>query len=303
MRLELQNIITDDGTKISYVDVGNGRPLVYINGFGEDVASAHHLIENWSQNFRCMTYDHRGFGKSELSPSIGVERSAQDLHMLLETLDLKDVSLVGYSMGGSVAFSYVEQFGTSRLGRLVLADTAPKLINENDWHIGLWQGRYTREDFIRDLKTIVDNPTLFHLSFYARAATKSLYNSIVTCFPDYDDVKGWFSRVADLTKIRESLLKRIFTCNFSDEKKNGERRYWETMTGGDWRHVLKSIKIPTLCLYASPGSFYYSATAEYMADQIPNAQIEAIENASHVCPKENFAEFTNKIANFCLRRG
>ncbi len=303
MKLELQNIKSDDGAELSFVDVGSGRPLVYINGFGEDVTSAHHLIETWSKNFRCVTFDHRGFGKSELSPSLGVERSAKDLHLLLDALDLKDVALVGYSMGGSVAFSYVEQFGTSRLERLVLADTSPKLINENDWKIGLWQGRYTREDFLRDLKTIVDNPTLFHLSFYARAATKSLYNGLVNSFPDYDDLVGWFRRVADLTKVKESLLKKIFSCNYSDEKKNGERRYWESMTGGDWRHVLKRIQIPTLCLYANPGSFYYSATAEYMAEQIPDARVEVIQNASHVCPKENFTEFVSKIADFCMRKG
>lgn len=302
MKIDLQNIVSDDGIRISYTDVGCGKPLVYINGFGEDISSVIRLFEKWSGDFRCISYDHRGFGHSELSTDVGIERSAQDLHFLMKELDLSNVSLVGYSMGGTVAFSYIEQFGSERLERLVLADTSPKLINEDDWKIGLWQGRYTREDFVRDLKTIVENPTLFHLSFYARAATKSLYNSIVNSFPDYDDVKGWFSRVSDLTKIRESLLKKIFSFNFSEEKKRGERSYWESMTGGDWRHVLKSINIPTLCLYANPGSFYYSATAEYMASQIPNASLAVIPDACHVCPKENLLDFVSKISDFCSRK-
>ncbi len=298
MRLEVQNFTADDGASIGYVDVGTGRPLIYVNGFGEDISYVNQLFERWSQSFRCVSFDHRGYGASDLTPDSGVERSAADLKKLLEFLDISDVSLIGYSMGGSVAFSYVEQFGVERLERLVLADTSPKLINEGDWRLGLWQGRYTRDDFCRDLETIVDNPTLFHLLFYGRAATKSLYNGSVV-FPANEDVEGWFNYVSELTRIRTSLLKRIFKYDFSDEKKQNERRYWISMTGGDWRHILKSISIPTLCLYADPGSFYYSATANFMARHIPGAKVFAIENASHVCPKENLDAFTSSISNFC----
>lgn len=299
MHLELQNITSDDGTNLCYVDVGKGRPLVYVNGFGEDVSSSNRLLEILSKNFRCVSFDHRGYGKSDLSSEIGVEQSAKDLRFLMDKLDINDAALVGYSMGGSVVFSYVEQFGVERLERLVLADTSPKLINENGWNLGLWQGRYTRADYERDLKLIVENPTLFHLSFYARAATKTNVGDTVR-FPSYEEENSWVSRVAGITRIRESLIRRIFKFNFTEDKKEGERRYWETMTNGDWRHVLGNISIPTLCLYAVPGSFYYSATAEYMAEQIPNAKTNAINDACHLCPKENVEDFGARIIDFCL---
>lgn len=298
MKLEIRKFVADDAS-VSYVDVGNGRPLVYINGFGEDISTAHNLIEKWSRFFRVVVFDHRGFGESDDDYEVGIDRSARDLRILMDLLGLTNVALVAYSMGGAVAFSYIEQFGRERLERLVLADTTPKMINENGWHLGLWQGRYTRDDYERDLKTIVDNPMLFHLSFYARAATKSFFNCVPNNFPAYDDVVQWLECVAEITKIRVSMVKRIFSFNLSEKKKKVERRYWETMTGGDWRHVLKSIEIPTLCLYADPGSFYYSGTAEYMANQVPHASALAIQNASHVCPKENFDDFTSKIRDFC----
>ena len=301
MRLELKSFIADDGASISYVDVGSGRPLVYVNGFGEDASYANHLIERWSRDFRCVTFDHRGYGATTTLCDSCVERSARDLKNLLQVLGIDDARLVGYSMGGSVAFSYVKQFGTDHVERLVLADTSPKLINEDNWGLGLWQGRYTRDDFERDLATIKDDPTLFHLSFYGRAATKTSHDDNADFFPAYNDVEGWYHYVSELTRIRTSMLKRIFKFDYSDEMKQCERRYWASMTGGDWRSVLKVIDVPTLCLYADPGSFYYSATAEYMASQIPVADICAIENACHVCPKENLEVFASSISEFCSR--
>lgn len=301
MRLELKSFVADDGASIGYVDVGFGNPLVYVNGFGEDVSYANHLIEKWSQGFRCVAFDHRGYGTTTSLRDSCVERSARDLKNLLEALEIDDARLVGYSMGGSVAFSYVEQFGTERVERLVLADTSPKLINEDNWTLGLWQGRYTRDDFERDLATIEDDPTLFHLSFYGRAATKTAHDDNVDFFPAHNDVVGWFNYVSELTRIRTSMLKRIFKFDYSEEMKQCERRYWASMTGGDWRSVLKDIDVPTLCLYANPGSFYYSATADYMACQIPRADICAIEDACHVCPKENLEAFASSISEFCSR--
>lgn len=301
MRFEVQNFTASDGTQLGYVEAGSGRPLFYLMGFGEDREAAHRCFEKWSDSFHCYCFDYRGYGSSELSEDAGVERAARDLHELLEYLRLADVALVGYSMGGSIAFSYARQFGTQYLERLVLVDTAPKLINEDDWRVGLWQGRYVRSDFERDLQVILDDPSLFQLSFYVRAATKTRYAVDNVVFPEYNDRDAWLSRAVEVTGVKLPLIKRIFTFTLSDEKKRCVRRYWETMTGGDWRDILGTIDVPTLCLYADPGSFYYSATAEYTASKIPNATTRAIANASHTCPKENLAEFVAQIADFCAR--
>ena len=295
MRFEPKKAVMSDGAVLNCVEAGEGRPLVYLNGFGEDVSSARRLLEKLSGSYRCVTFDHRGYGGTEPTSNAGVERSAQDLRELLGAWGLENVALVGYSMGGSVAFSYAQQFGMDRIGRLVLLDTAPKLINEDGWELGLWQGRYSRFDFERDLQTIVDNVSLFNLSFYARAAQKSRPDAEVR-FPDYYDFDGWIEKVAEITKVRVPFVKKIFSLDYSAEKVACARNYWETMTGGDWRDVLETITIPTLCLFADPGSFYCEATARHMAERIPNA--EAIQDACHTCPKDNWAEVAEKIEGF-----
>ena len=275
----------DDGVAIGYVDIGAGRPLVYVNGFGEDVSRSNLLIERWSESFRCITFDHRGYGSSELAPDLGVERSARDLKALLEKLDLSDVALVGYSMGGSVAFSYIEQFGLEHLGRLVLADTAPKLINEDDWNLGLWQGKYTREDFNRDLETLKNDPTLFHLAFYSRAATKTSCDEYSNVFPDHGDIGGWFDYLSELTSIRRPYLEKIFQFNFQKRRKNAAALLGHV----DRRRLAPCFEetgVPTLCLYADPGSFYNSATAEVMVSQIPNASAVAIKTVPYFSERQ-----------------
>jgi len=302
MKLEYKSLVADDGAEICYADVGSGRPLVYVYGFGESVALTNALLERWGSRFRCVFFDQRGFGSSPSVPDVGVERSALDLRLLIEKLNLQDVSLVGYSMGGSVSFSYVERFGTERLRNLVLADTAPKLLNDDSWNLGLWQGKYVRSDYDRDMKNIVDDPELFHLCFYARAATK-IYDSKeqIDLFPADDDKPGWLAKVVELTRLRESLVKRVFGIEYPDEKRRVERRYWETMTLGDWREVLPSINVPTLCLCAEPGSLYSPETAAYMTSRIPNATFRALSNAAHTCPKDNFGDYSTIIGDFCAQ--
>ena len=183
MMIEYKSFKSYDNEEIFYIELGEGRPLVYVVGFGDTVEMAYPHALRWSERFHCVLFDHRGYGKTPYTPKGGVEESARDLHSLLCALNLDDVVLVGYSMGGAVAFSYFEQFGSERIGRLVLLDTNPKLINDSSWNLGLWQGLYTSQDYEHDLHVIEDNPPLFHLSFFVRASTP-VSVGIPADFPD-----------------------------------------------------------------------------------------------------------------------
>ncbi len=75
---------------------------------------------------RVVTYDRRGFGQSS-QPWDGYDYDtfASDLHALLEHLDLRDVALVGFSMGGGEVVRYVSRYGTDRVSAAVLAAAVP----------------------------------------------------------------------------------------------------------------------------------------------------------------------------------
>ncbi|WP_432573333.1 alpha/beta fold hydrolase, partial [Kineococcus sp. SYSU DK005] len=92
---------------------GPGRPVVLVHGWPLSGAS-------WSQQvpvlaeagYRVVTYDRRGFGRSD-KPRGGYDYDTltEDLHTLLTELDLTDVTLVGFSMGGGEVARYFSRYG------------------------------------------------------------------------------------------------------------------------------------------------------------------------------------------------
>jgi pimeloyl-ACP methyl ester carboxylesterase len=76
--------------------------------------------------YRVITYDRRGFGRSD-KPMHGYtyDTLTEDLHTLLTELDLRDVTLVGFSMGGGEVARYFSQYGSERLHSVVFASAVP----------------------------------------------------------------------------------------------------------------------------------------------------------------------------------
>jgi pimeloyl-ACP methyl ester carboxylesterase len=106
---------------------GPGRPVVLIHGWPLSG-------ESWSEQvpalsaagYRVVTYDRRGFGRSD-TPRSGYDYDTftEDLHALLVALDLTDVTLVGFSMGGGEVARYFTKYGAERLRSVVFAAAVP----------------------------------------------------------------------------------------------------------------------------------------------------------------------------------
>ncbi|KTR07864.1 arylesterase [Aureimonas ureilytica] len=111
-----------DGTQLHVKDMGQGRPVVLIHGWpltGD--MFEYQTVALLEAGFRVITYDRRGFGQSG-HPATGYTYDvfADDLAAVLDGLDLKDVSLVGFSMGGGEIARYLSRHGASRISRAVL---------------------------------------------------------------------------------------------------------------------------------------------------------------------------------------
>jgi non-heme chloroperoxidase len=118
---------TDDGTSLFYVDWGAGKPVLFTHAWGlnGDIWE-YQLTELVDQGLRCIAYDRRGHGRST-DPGRGYDfdRLADDLAAVINQLDLRDVTLVGYSMGNGEALRYLQRHGSSRISRLVMVSTIP----------------------------------------------------------------------------------------------------------------------------------------------------------------------------------
>lgn len=105
-----------DGTQIYYKDCGAGKPVLFSHGWPLDGdmwdSQLNYLAE---RGFRAIAFDRRGFGRSD-QPWNGYDYDtfASDINDLITTLDLQDVTLVGFSMGGGDVTRYINNYGSAR---------------------------------------------------------------------------------------------------------------------------------------------------------------------------------------------
>jgi non-heme chloroperoxidase len=118
-----------------YEDHGSGLPVVLIHGWPLSGASWEKqtaaLLE---AGHRVITYDRRGFGRSS-QPGVGYnyDTFAADLDELIRKLDLKNIALVGFSMGSGEVTRYIGKYGTERVRKAVLIGTlGPYLVQAAD---------------------------------------------------------------------------------------------------------------------------------------------------------------------------
>ena len=121
--------------ELYYEDHGSGSPVVLIHGWPLSGASwEKQTAALLAAGHRVITYDRRGFGKSN-QPTVGYnyDTFAADLDVVLSTLNLTDVSLVGFSMGTGEVTRYIGKYGTKRVRKAVLIGTlGPYLVKAAD---------------------------------------------------------------------------------------------------------------------------------------------------------------------------
>lgn len=121
--------------ELYYEDHGTGQPIVLIHGYPLNGHSwERQTRELLAEGYRVITYDRRGFGSSsKVGTGYDYDTFAADLHTLMETLDLRDAVLVGFSMGTGELARYVSRHGHERVARLAfLASLEPFLPVRDD---------------------------------------------------------------------------------------------------------------------------------------------------------------------------
>jgi non-heme chloroperoxidase len=120
--------------ELYYEDHGSGRPVVLIHGWPLSGRSWEPQVRPLVEaGFRVVTYDRRGFGWSS-QPWTGYDYDtfAADLKALLEHLDLRDATLVGFSMGGGEVARLIGTHGTDRVAQAVFAAAVPPYLYKSD---------------------------------------------------------------------------------------------------------------------------------------------------------------------------
>lgn len=131
----MSTLTTNDGTQIYYKDWGTGQPIVFSHGWplSADAWDAQMFFLG-KQGYRVIAHDRRGHGRSS-QPWNGndMDTYADDLAVLIETLDLQNAILVGHSTGGGEVTRYLGRHGSTRVAKAALiAAVPPKMVNTGE---------------------------------------------------------------------------------------------------------------------------------------------------------------------------
>ena len=129
---------TSKSIDLYYKDWGTGQPVVFSHGWPLNAdAWDEQMFYIASHGYRVIAHDRRGHGRSS-QPWDGndMDTYADDLAVLIDTLDLHDAVLVGHSTGGGEVTRYIGRHGTARLAKAVLVDAIPPLMLKTEANPG-----------------------------------------------------------------------------------------------------------------------------------------------------------------------
>ena len=114
---------TNDGVRLYYEEAGSGKNVLLIHGRGVNLVWWQRNFAVLAEQFHVVALDFRGCGRSDqVAWGHGTARYAMDIYEAIQQLELHDVTLVGWSLGGRTCYAYLELFGRQHLRSVVIVD-------------------------------------------------------------------------------------------------------------------------------------------------------------------------------------
>jgi 3-oxoadipate enol-lactonase len=253
-------IVGDITLHYSLEGVTDGVPLVLINSLGTDLRLWDRLVPHFDHRFALIRYDKRGHGLSDCPPGpYSIQDQANDLAGLLEYLQLKQVILIGISVGGMIALAYAGR-DPDRVKALVLADTAAKIGVPEFW-----------DERIKAIQT----------NGLAGMAETILARWFSPAFPAQRpaDYRGYANMLT-----RTPAAGYIATC--------------QALQAADLSPLAATIQTPALVLCGAEDLATPPERSRELAAALRNARFELIEQAGHLPCVEQPAAMAEKITRF-----
>jgi non-heme chloroperoxidase len=245
---------------LHYEDLGIGKPVVLIHGWPLSSASWEKQTTTLlAAGYNVITYDRRGFGKSTQT-SIGYDYDtlAQDLDKLLTKLDLHDVTLVGFSMGGGEVARYLGKYGSKRVSKAVFIGAIPPYFQKAD-----------------------DNPDGVDCSVF-----EGIKDALRADRPAF--LAGFLQNFYNVDVLGEKGSQKIspeaVQANWNVAVSASAKGTIDCVTawGTDFRADLAKINIPTLIIHGNADRIVpVAASANRMKSLINGAQLEIVKDAPH----------------------
>ena len=270
---------TENSTPIElyYEDHGTGQPVVLIHGYPLNGRSwEKQSAALLDAGYRVITYDRRGFGLSS-QPTTGYDYDtfAADLNTVLETLDVRDAVLVGFSMGTGEVARYLSTYGSERVAKAAfLASLEPFLLQTDDNAPG------------------VPASVFEGIEQTAKADRYAWFDDFFQNFYNLDETLG--------SRISEGALRASWNVAASSSwfASSAVVQSWLT----DFRGDIEKVDVPSLILHGTADRILpIDATAREFTKRLPAADYVELEGAPHGLLWTHGAEVNEALLAFLAK--
>lgn len=261
------DVTTSDGVRLHIKDWGSGAPILFIHAWSMSSDFWEYQMYPLSmRGFRCVAYDRRGCGRSEDSGGYDLDMLSDDLACVIDQLDLRDVTLVGHSLGGNEVVRYLARHGSAQVKRAVLvAGGTPPLLKRDDNPDGI-------------------DPAFFAAARAAYAANRAKWledNSGPFFVPDTSPgIINW---------TRTMMMQSSFRAAAETQR---------TFAGTDLRPDLQKIDIPVMIIHGTADASIPIAFGRRTQKYLRDWRMIEYEGAPHGLPVTHAERLTRDIAEF-----
>jgi pimeloyl-ACP methyl ester carboxylesterase len=253
---------------------GTGRPVVLIHGWplsGESWSKQVPAFE--AAGYRVITYDRRGFGRSD-KPLTGYDYDtfASDLDAVLSELDLVDVTLVGFSMGGGEIARYIGTRGEARLHSVVFASAVPPYLEKTD-----------------------DNPDGPLTKDAAAEMTAGLTKDEDSF---YDEFTTGFYSANGVLKVTEAERQEAIALAHQS-KKHAALASMAAFATTDFRDDITKVTVPTLVIHGdSDATVPFEGSGARTHQAIAGSELHVVKDAPHGVTVSHPEEWNQAVLEF-----
>lgn len=254
---------TPDGIRLYYEELGQGEPLLLINGQGGDHTGWDLVRDDFADRYHVIVYDHRGTGLSDkpANPPYSTQGFAQDAIAILDHLQIARAHAYGVSMGGRIC-QWLGIDHADRIGSLVLGCTTP----------GNAHGVRRPADIDVNMANRSSDP---------EAAMAALLETMYS--------PTWI-------EAHSELIRQMF--QLPPIPAHAQRLHYLASEGHDAWDLLPTISVPTLVIHGSEDVINPTANAYLLAERIPGAELYIVEGGRHVYFIEFHEEASRVVKEF-----
>jgi len=242
---------------IYYEDYGSGKPVVLIHGWPLSSSSWEKQIPSLIEaGYRVIAYDRRGFGHSS-KPASGYnyDTLAEDLNKIMTKLNLRDATLVGFSMGGGEVARYLSKYGSERVNKAVFMSAIPPFLLKTS-----------------DNPEGVDGSVFDGMKKAIKADRPAFLSEFFSNFYNVDILKG--------IKISDEVVRLSWNVGAGASPKGTLDCVSAWLV--DFREELKRINIPVLIMHGNADRILpLAATGKRTPEFVKGSRLVVIKGAPH----------------------